>query len=160
VLVLGYAALPWDRFVPTYDVLKSLRGWPDFAADVEEARQRAGAAWIATLEYDINSEVVYGLRNTTTPVVQIFERGRYAFAPPPDPGLLGERAIVFVPLKFRDVRFWRGCFAKVEQLETIIRRGNNRPLDYIVVFAAEGPRPDLFDKGCGPLPEWAKLGTS
>jgi hypothetical protein len=159
VLALAYASLPLDRFVG-FDPLKVLRGWPQWAQDVDAVRETAGATWIAALEYDVNAELVYQLRGRDVPALQIFERLRYAYAPEPDPKLLGERAILLVPAKFRYWKFWRRCFADTREVGSIIRRSAGPVLDETVVFIAEGAKPELFTAGCGRLPKAALIGSS
>ena len=89
---LVLAANPGSALPKTMDVGRALRGWDKLAADVDALRRSAGAEWIAGTNYGIVNAIAYRLRGAGVPVVQVTDRVRYAYAPPPDPGCSANRS--------------------------------------------------------------------
>ncbi|MEX0696982.1 MAG: glycosyltransferase family 39 protein [Dongiaceae bacterium] len=145
LVVWAYALLPLDRYYPGIDPLNSVRGWPEYATDVERARQEAGATWIATADYEITAELTYELRDRAT-VVPVTERLRYTFLPTPDVALLNESALLVV--SDHQVDRVVGCFATLTEIGTATRRGAGFDLQTSRLFLAEGAAPDAFARGC------------
>ncbi len=151
IVVWLYALLPLDRYYPGNDPLNSIRGWPQFAADVERAKIGAGTAWIATTDYETTAELTYELRGAAT-VVPITEPARYAFMPSPDAAMIDQPAIIIVGRHAYDrlAEAIAGCFEALSEPVTIERRGSGRVLGTYLAFRAEGPTPSLVSRGCDP----------
>jgi hypothetical protein len=145
-VVFVYATTPLDRFYPWIDPLNSVRGWPQFAAEVEAAREASGANWIATAGYDLTAELTYELHDGPAPVVPVTERQRYGFLPPTDPALLDQPALLVVSAKEADALL--RCFAKADEIGTVERRGAGRVLATSHLFLVEGAPPDVLVRGC------------
>jgi hypothetical protein len=145
LVVWAYALLPLDRYYPGNDPLNSVRGWPEYAADVESTRQEAGATWIATAEYEITAELTYELRGRAT-VVPVTDRFRYTFLPTLDVALLNEPALLVVS----DRQYDRvaGCFATLTEIGMATRRGAGFDLQTSRLFLAEGVAADAVTRGC------------
>jgi 4-amino-4-deoxy-L-arabinose transferase-like glycosyltransferase len=148
-VVYVYAVTPLDRFYPAIDPLNSVRGWPAYAAEVEAARARAGAAWIATAGYDLTAELTYELKDTGTPIVPVTERIRYTFLPDANPALPDRPALLVVGSG--DVGKIEGCFASMADAGTIERRGAGRVLATSRLFIANGAPAELLARGCDRL---------
>jgi 4-amino-4-deoxy-L-arabinose transferase-like glycosyltransferase len=143
-VVIVYAATPADRWFPGKDPLNSLRGWPQYASEVEALREKSGAAWIATTGYERTSQLAWELRGRAT-VIPIDERQRYTFAPPPDPALLARPALLVT----RDApAAWSRCFARLTPVGVATRSGARRTFDRSYATLAEGPAADLLSRGC------------
>lgn len=142
---LIYGATAGKKAIGRWDPVLPLRGWPQFAERVEEARVKNGAAWVGTVSYGAYAQLA-----TTgairAPMLQVIERSRYGDpSPPPDltkPGLivdLGRR------LEVGDLLT---CFARVTTLPTIPRGAEGGPAATYEVYKVEGPRTDLVAQGC------------
>jgi hypothetical protein len=143
-IVIVYAATPADRWFPGKDPLNSLRGWPQYADEVEALREKSGAAWIATTGYERTSQLAWELRGRAT-VIPIDERQRYTFAPPPDPVLIARPALLVT----RDApEAWNRCFARLTPVGVATRSGARRTFDRSYATLAEGPAADLLSGGC------------
>lgn len=147
LVVWVYALTPLDRYFPGKDPIDAMRGWPAYAAEVEALREKSGAKWIATAGYEITAELSFELRDKAI-VVPVTERPRYDFAPPPDPALIGEPALLVMrdgePMPGRLTR----CFARVTEIGAATRRGAVTVLAVSRVYLAEGAAPDIFARGC------------
>jgi 4-amino-4-deoxy-L-arabinose transferase-like glycosyltransferase len=134
------------------DPTLSLRGWPQFGAEVERLRVAEGAGWVGTLSYGSAAELD-ATKAVHAPVVELRERDRY---PPADgswradlsqPGLVVDidRRAISADLG--------GCFASVRPLPDLARgSGATSNLRYAAVVVT-GPRSGLLSAGCGkPAP--------
>jgi hypothetical protein len=147
LVVFAYALAPLDRYFPGKDPLDSIRGWPAYAAEVEALREASGAKWIATAGYEITAELSFELRDKAI-VVPITERGRYTFAPPPDPALMDEPALLVMLGGAPDRARLTACFGRITEVGTVTRRGAAAVLDQSAVYLADAAPPDLFARGC------------
>lgn len=140
---LAVFAMP-DGVLPRQaDFGRLARGWPALAAEIERVRAEIGAAWIATVHYAANGELAYQLRGTGTPVVQVTDRARYAFAPPPDDSLLGKPALIVLSGPVPPELLAR-CFATVTPVAT----ANRSTFQRFGLYRGEGASPRLFADGC------------
>ena len=122
-----------------------IRDWDKVAADAEAMRRDAGAEWIATTYYGVEGEIAYHLRREGVPVIAVVERARYAYAPPPDPSLLGKPVL----LVSKDAAgSLARCFVNVVSVGSIERRNGARLLDTFNVYKASGATAAAFDPGC------------
>jgi 4-amino-4-deoxy-L-arabinose transferase-like glycosyltransferase len=75
VLALGYLALGDAVKIP--GAAGAGQGWADAALEINGKRVQAGAAWIATTDYDSEGELSYHLHDA--PVIAVAERARYGW---------------------------------------------------------------------------------
>jgi 4-amino-4-deoxy-L-arabinose transferase-like glycosyltransferase len=145
-IALGYMALP-RGVITKGDPADQLRGWPQFAAQVDGVRAAHGAAWTGTLSYGVNGQL-QAQQAVAGPVLQLNERDRYANLPAAAPDL--SRPGLVVDLKRRiDPAKLAACFATVGA-PVEIDRGLSGAADarYLAVPVA-GPKIDLIGAGCG-----------
>jgi 4-amino-4-deoxy-L-arabinose transferase-like glycosyltransferase len=143
-IVVVYATTPADRWFPGKDPLNSLRGWPQYAEEIEALREKSGAAWIATSGYERTSQLAWELRGRAT-VIPIDERQRYTFAPTPDAALVARPALL---VSHDPPDLWARCFAKLTPVGVAIRQGAVATFDRTYATLAEGPVAGLFPGGC------------
>ncbi len=148
-VVFVYATLPLERWMPLGDPLNSMRGWPRFAAEVEDMRQTAGAAWIATVGYPATAQLTWELREKAT-VVPVAERHRYGFELTPDAALLDLPALVITRGSEADRVMMEHCFASLKPLGEVTRRSAAAgPLQAFEAFLGKGANPAAIGKtGC------------
>jgi 4-amino-4-deoxy-L-arabinose transferase-like glycosyltransferase len=146
VVVFAYVTTPADRYFPGKDPIDSMRGWPEFANGIEALREKAGAAWIATAQYETTSELSFELRGRAT-VIPVTERPRYSFEPAPDPVLLARPALLVVRA-VTDLAPFRACFASLTEVGALSRTGAVSTIDRLVAYRAEGAKSDLLERGC------------
>jgi 4-amino-4-deoxy-L-arabinose transferase-like glycosyltransferase len=115
-------------------------GWNELAAAVERQMAETGATWVATTLYGTTGELT--LRLPAVPVIQINERVRYAFQPQPS---LPEGPAILIAEPVQTGA--EGCFASIRPLALFTPPGL-KPARGYVLSLAEGPMPDLIDKGC------------
>ncbi len=147
---LLHAALP-STDLRKGDPADPLRGWPEFAAQVEADRQAQGAAWIGTLSYGVTGQLAAQNR-IQAPVFELIERDRYAMdaaSPPADaarPGLVVdlERRATAAKLS--------SCFAQVQPLKSLARGRSASHDSRYAVFLVSGPRVAVLSSGCPPTP--------
>jgi 4-amino-4-deoxy-L-arabinose transferase-like glycosyltransferase len=146
LLVFAYVIAPADRYFPGKDPVDSMRGWPAFAEGVEALREKAGAVWVGTAQYETTAELSFELRDKA-PVVPVNERPRYSFALPPDPALLAKPGLLVVRA-VSDLAPFRACFAQLTLIGTLNRAGATTVIDSFNTYRTEGPVPDLAARGC------------
>jgi hypothetical protein len=146
VLALIHAALPQTDFGPR-DPVVQLRGWPNFARAVEQARVAAGAGWIGTLSYGVAAQL-QAHDSKGAPILQIAERERYAGWPSPA-ALDVRRTGLIVDLRRRlDPDRLRACFAQVGPVVEIDRGQDGGADQRYAAVTVAGPRRPLLDRGC------------
>ena len=148
-MVLGLIAgfNPGNVIPKNLDVGQIVRGWENFADEAEALRRKAGADWIAADYYGVYGELAY--RITDVPVVAVFETERYAYAPPPDSGLL-DRPVLIVARS--SVASLERCFTGITEVGKVQRRIGERVYDTYTAFRADTAKPGAFDPGCDRLP--------
>jgi len=146
---LVLAANPGGALPKTMDVGQSIRGWDSVTAEADALRRSVGAEWIAGTNYGLVGAIAYQLRDAGVPVVQITDRLRYAYAPPPDPALLGKPVLVIVK---GTAELLSRCFTDVTEAGTIERRSGDVVLETFTAYRAAGGMPGAFDPGCDRLP--------
>jgi hypothetical protein len=95
-LLYVHAVYPIVRGPGIGDPTSQMRGWSQFADDVERVREANGAKWIATSSYATTGQLAFQLK-PGPPVVQLTERIRYLHLPPVDDAVTRSPAI-FVDL--------------------------------------------------------------
>lgn len=109
------------------DPTSQMRGWKDFAAAVEDARRKSGAAYIATSSFATTGQLAYAMKETGVPVIQINERLRYVHLPEPDAALLQKPAL-YVELQRRErPELVASLFRSVRPLQSLTRGPSQAP---------------------------------
>jgi 4-amino-4-deoxy-L-arabinose transferase-like glycosyltransferase len=143
---LAAMAAPALRLLGPGDPILALRGWPQFARDVEALRVRQGAAWVGTESYGVYAQLAFE-DATRAPLLEVIERDRYwkADARPPDvaqPGLIVDLARRMAP---RDVG---RCFGQVTPVGELDRAGGGGKNQRYLAFLVARPKRDVWVRGC------------
>ena len=91
-LLCLHAIQPIVLWPAAKDPSSQLRGWKQFAEDIDRLRVATGACWVATSHYAITGQLAYHLASRA-PVVQVTEPIRYAHLPPVGGDILQCRAL-------------------------------------------------------------------
>jgi 4-amino-4-deoxy-L-arabinose transferase-like glycosyltransferase len=145
VAVLAHMTFPKVGSTGGFDPGLPLVGWPQFAGDVEQTRQKAGAAWVGAIDYGLVAQLTAEERSGV-PVLQVNERARYRQdGPRPDftrPGLV-------LDLQRRlDPEDLRRCFAVVRPVGVLERGFKAGPVVRYAAVVVEQPRRDIWTDGC------------
>lgn len=87
-LLYVHAVNPIVHDLDIKDPTSQMRGWSQFAAEVERLRLGNGALWVATSSYATTGQLAFQLKSAA-PVVQLTERLRYVHLPPVDDTICG-----------------------------------------------------------------------
>jgi 4-amino-4-deoxy-L-arabinose transferase-like glycosyltransferase len=149
-MILGLVAAinPGNLLPPQFDVGQVIRGWGHFSAEAERLRKQSGATWIAVDYYGAYGELAYHLASSGVPVIATSERARYAYAPPPDPALLGKPVLILIRGSGPAGR----CFVNVTPVGTVHRQVGQTVYETYAAFRADGAAAGTFDPGCDRLP--------
>jgi 4-amino-4-deoxy-L-arabinose transferase-like glycosyltransferase len=144
----GFAlmALPTPNILGSLDPTLPLRGWPQFAADVEQLRIRTGAAWVATESYGVYAQ----LDNThriAAPLLELIERDRYWLDDPGQPDFARQGLLVDLSRRLAVDDMLR-CFTSVIPAGDLARAGGSSHNLRYSAFLVSGPRRDVWVQGC------------
>ncbi|HEY2751358.1 ArnT family glycosyltransferase [Phenylobacterium sp.] len=128
------------------DPTLALRGWPEFAGEVEQIRARTGAAWVGTLSYGVYAQLDDEGRIKTS-LLQVNERDRYWLADPHRPDLARAGLIVDISRRANRTDILR-CFENVTPVSDLSRAGGVGKNQQYGVFLVSGPRRDIWTEGC------------
>jgi hypothetical protein len=120
------------------DPTAQMRGWPQFAADVDRLRANNGARWVATSSYATTGQLAFGLKSAA-PVVQLNERLRYAHLPPVDAALLASPAIYVELERRQQPSMLTDRFASVTPLGTLVRTDRGVAVATYAVYRLANP---------------------
>ncbi|HEX2801162.1 MAG TPA: glycosyltransferase family 39 protein [Phenylobacterium sp.] len=129
-----------------YDLTAPLRGWPQFASDVERRRAETGAAWVGVQSYGVLAQLALADR-IAAPVLQVIERDRYDKEPADHPDFSKPGLIVDLSRRMKSDDLLR-CFAKVAPAGPITRAGGATANERYVAYLVSGPRRDVWIIGC------------
>ena len=146
VAALVLMALPSTDLLGRHDPTLPLRGWPQFARDVEARRVAAGAAWVGTKSYGVFAQLNAEHR-AATPLMQIVERDRYWAQGPGRPDFARPGLVVDLSRRMKRDDILR-CFAVVEPAGDITRAGGLTGNLRYTAFKVSGPRRDPWVIGC------------
>jgi hypothetical protein len=141
---LAWAGLQGPPINSRTDPLLPIRGWPDFARQVEAARVSAGADWVGVAHYGALSQLA-ATGQVKAPLVHLIERERWPDAPPAPvdrPGLILDKSR---RLSLPDLQ---ACFGKVTPMGELVRGVPTSRVDRYPLYRVEGPVPDLLARGC------------
>ncbi len=139
-------ALPAPTFLGSADPTLPLRGWPQFAGDIEQLRARTGSAWVGTQSYGVYAQLDNAHRSTA-PLLELVERDRYWASDPGRPDFTRPGLVVDLSRRLNREVMLR-CFANVELIGGVARAGGfSHNLRYSA-FLVSGPRRDVWAQGC------------
>ena len=159
IFALVHLALPATDWFGRIDLSAQMRGWPVFADQVEAARRRAGAGWVGALSFG-QVALLDNERRIQAPILQITERSRYRFQPPPPAAVIAGPGLVLDFSRRVTADDLRRCFQSVTPLGQIDRGSDAHPPDgwrrmgfaprryAYALFRVEGPKVDLVRDGC------------
>ena len=124
----------------------ALRGWPQFARDVEAVRMRTGAAWVGTESYGVFSQLDYE-NAFAAPLLEVSERDRYRKDAGPAPDFSRPGLIVDISRRMRPVDVQR-CFAEVTPVAELGRAGGTSKNQRYSAFLVSQPKRDVWVNGC------------
>lgn len=142
--VLAWAGLQGPPVNSRTDPLLPIRGWLDFARQVEAARVSAGADWVGVAHYGALSQLA-ATGQVKAPLVHLIERERWPDARPAPvdrPGLVLDKSR---RLSLPDLQ---ACFGKVTPMGELVRGVPTSRVDRYPLYRVEGPVPDLLARGC------------
>ena len=144
VVALAWVGLQGPPLNRRTDPLLPIRGWPEFAGQVEAARVKAGAEWVGVAHYGALSQLSATGR-IQAPLVHLIERERWpdaAPAPVERPGLVLDKSR---RLSLADLQ---ACFRTVTPAGELVRGLPTSRVDRYPLFRVEGPVPGLLSRGC------------
>lgn len=144
VVAMAWAGLQGPPLNGRTDPLLPIRGWPEFAGQVEAARIRTGAAWVGVAHYGALSQLAATGR-IGAPLVHLIERERWpdaAPAPVDRPGLVLDKSR---RLSLADLQ---ACFRTVTPVGELVRGVPTSRVDRYPLFRVEGPVEGLLAEGC------------
>lgn len=145
-LALIHMAVPRAGSIGVVDPALPLAGWPQFADEVEALRRAQGAAWVGTLNYGLDAQLL-GERRIAAPVLQVNERARYRQDVGPRPDFARPGLLIDLDRRMDRADVLR-CFAVVEPAGEIERGFKAGPVRRYVAFRVSQPRRDIWSDGC------------
>jgi len=145
-LALIHMAAPKTDGLLRRDPSHPLRGWSPFVRTVESLRVAHGAAWIGTVSYGTYAELE-DHHASGQPMLQVTERRRYLFAPPPSQSVLAQPGLIVDLTRRISTSALRDCFAEVTPIATL-PRGDAVRGDIYSVVKVSGPKRDVGEAGC------------
>jgi 4-amino-4-deoxy-L-arabinose transferase-like glycosyltransferase len=139
-------ALPTPALFGPRDPLLAVRGWPQFARDIEAVRLRAGAAWVGTESYGVYSQLSYE-NAIRAPLLEVIERDRYRRDAGQIPDFTHPGLIVDISrrMKVQDVG---RCFAQVTPVAELGRAGGTSKNQRYSAYLVSQPKREVWGRGC------------
>lgn len=138
-----HAVRPLVLLPGSRDPTSQMRGWTEFAADVDRLRAANGACWIATSSYTTTGQLAYHLPSRA-PVVQLDERIRYVHLPPVDGRTLACPALYVDLTRHPSSALLQQRFRSVTALGSRDRSYRGLPLADYAVYLVRDPRDSAF----------------
>jgi hypothetical protein len=139
-------ALPSPSPLGRLDPTLALRGWPRFAADIEQLRVRTGAAWVGTESYGVYAQL-NAEGGIAAPLLDVVERERYWPDAPHKPDFTRPGLVVDLARRMGPAELPR-CFTHVEPAGDLTRAGGLGRNQRYAAFLVSGPRRDVWTLGC------------
>ena len=139
-------ALPFPIGLGRLDPTLQLRGWPQFAQDVEALRARTGATWVGTESYGVYAQL-NDERRTSTPLLEVIERDRYWANAPDRPDFTHPGLVVDLSRRMADAEAFR-CFTNISVVGELTRAGGPGRNQRYTAFLVSGPKRDVWIQGC------------
>ncbi len=146
-IALAWMALPAAPFAIKGDPAGEVRGWPAFAAAVEQARAARGAAWVGTVSYGTTAQLA-AARAGAAPIAQLTERARYTPADASYAADLGKPGLVVDLTRRLPPGSLSGCFALVTPLGQVMRGDLQAGGATYSAWLVSGPLKPVLTKGC------------
>ena len=149
-LTLGLASLALMAAPPVlpgrFDPTQTLRGWPQFADDIEQLRIARGAGWVGVQSYGVLAQLDLAGR-ITTPLIQIIERDRYVKEPANRPDFTRPGLVIDLQRRLAPEDLGR-CFTSVVDAGPVWRAGGAVRNEQYEAYVVSGPRRDPWIIGC------------
>jgi 4-amino-4-deoxy-L-arabinose transferase-like glycosyltransferase len=136
------------------DPTLALRGWPQFARQVEDLRLRHGATWVGTESYGTFAQLNYE-DAIAAPLLEVVERDRYRRGEDLIPDFSRPGLIVDISRRMRVGDVAR-CFSEVTSVADLGRAGGASKNQRYSAYLVSGPKRDVWFRGC---PEEIRLGV-
>ena len=145
-LALLLLLLPEIGVPLSLDPAKPVRGWPAFAMAVDEARARAGAAWVGTTSYGVAAQLL-DQPQIPAPVLQINERDRWSGLAPSRADLTQPGLIIDLTRRIQLSALHR-CFGQVTALGVIGRGAQSEIATPYAAVRVANPLRNVISSGC------------
>ncbi|MGZ6038429.1 MAG: ArnT family glycosyltransferase [Phenylobacterium sp.] len=132
------------------DPTMALRGWPQFAQDVEAVRARTGAAWVGTESYGVFAQL--NGEHRSSPLLEVVERDRYWATDPGHPDFARPGLVVDLSRRMKVFDVMR-CFRSVTPVAELTRAGGPDPKGVghnqrYTAYLVSDPKRDVWIIGC------------
>ena len=144
---------PFLPVAPDRNPAMLTHGWIELGDTLVTKQKEAGTAWIATATYEETGALSFALRGKAE-VVQINERVRYGFLPPPDPALTRKPAL-FIDWETEGEAFLashRACYGAAERLGSVDRSYEGALIERFVIYRLTDVKigPAVYDRKADP----------
>lgn len=159
---LGYAILalvfleiihPFLPISPDRNPAMLTRGWVELGKELENIAKEKGLSWIATASYEHTGGLGFALHGTMN-VIQINERIRYGFMPPPDPILTAKPALFIMWDHAADgaLKNLSRCIGQVEKIGTVSRKYGAVSIESFAIYQLTDVKitPPIYDRKRDP----------
>lgn len=146
IAAVAIAVLPASNPLGALDPTLALRGWPQFAGDVEALRARTGAAWVGTESYGVFAQLDDEHR-ISTPLLEVIDRDRYWSTDPGRPDFDRPGMIVDLSRRMKVFDVMR-CFTHVTPVGELARAGGAGHNQQYTAYLVSGPKRDVWITGC------------
>ncbi len=159
---LGYAILalvfleiihPFLPISPDRNPAMLTRGWVELGKELENIAKEKGLSWIATASYEHTGGLGFALHGTMN-VIQINERIRYGFMPPPDPILTAKPALFIMWDHAADgaLKNLSHCIGQVEKIGTVSRKYGAVSIESFAIYQLTDVKitPPIYDRKRDP----------
>mgnify|MGYP006265612471 CR=1 FL=1 len=161
-LASGYAILaivfieiihPFLPIPPASNPAMLTRGWNDLANELETIAKERGLSWIATGSYEHTGGLGFALHDRMK-VIQINERIRYGFMPPPDQTLTTKPALFIMWDHAAEgvLKNLAACMGQVDKIGTISRKFDETVIETFSIYKLTDVKitPPIYDRKRDP----------
>jgi predicted outer membrane lipoprotein len=159
---IGYALIglifleiihPFLPIPPDRNPAMLTRGWVELGKELETIAKEKGLSWIATASYEHTGGLGFALQGKMN-VIQINERIRYGFMPPPDPALVAKPAL-FIMWDYAaedTLKNLAACIGHAEKIGTISRKFNDTIIENFSIYQLNDVKitPPIYDRKRDP----------
>ena len=159
---IGYALIglifleiihPFLPIPPDRNPAMLTRGWVELGKELETIAKEKGLSWIATASYEHTGGLGFALHGQLN-VIQINERIRYGFMPPPDPALVAKPAL-FIMWDYAaedTLKNLAACIGHAEKIGTISRKFNDTIIETFSIYQLNDVKitPPIYDRKRDP----------
>lgn len=138
ILIHAHAVRPFYVSASLKEPTHQLRGWPEFAEQIERHALAVGASYIGAVSYGTTAHLA-SILDRRMSVVQINDRLRYVHLPAPAARLLREVGVVVDLSRRRPGDLLKRYFGDVVSLGTISRSWDDEALQTYDVFIVTKP---------------------